>query len=46
MGIVEVLYHPDTVVTASDLETLALDLLAEIPVPGVEGCSTQVKLWG
>ncbi|WP_222912727.1 ISH3 family transposase [Natrinema sp. SYSU A 869] len=32
------LYHPDTVLTASDLETLALDLLSEIPIPGVEGC--------
>jgi hypothetical protein len=32
------LYHPDTVLTSSDLETLALDLLSEIPIPGVEGC--------
>ncbi|MFU8870257.1 MAG: ISH3 family transposase, partial [Natronococcus sp.] len=32
------LYHPDTALTASELETLALDLLAEIPLPGVEGC--------
>ena len=32
------LYHPDTVLTASDLETVALGLLAEIPIPGVEGC--------
>ena len=32
------LYHPDTILTASDLETLALGLLAEIPIPGVEGC--------
>lgn len=31
------LYHPDTVITASDLETLADGLLAEIPIPGVEG---------
>ncbi|AUX09843.1 transposase [Halalkaliarchaeum desulfuricum] len=38
MGVVNCLYHPDTVLTASDLETLALDLLAEIPIPGVEGC--------
>ncbi|WP_114579690.1 ISH3 family transposase [Saliphagus sp. LR7] len=30
------LYHPDTVLTASELETLALGLLAEIPIPGVE----------
>ncbi|MCU4753662.1 ISH3 family transposase [Halobacteria archaeon AArc-curdl1] len=30
------LYHPDTVLTASDLETLAEGLLAEIPIPGVE----------
>ena len=36
MGVVEFLYHPDTVLTAADLETLALDLLDEIPVPGVE----------
>ncbi|RQG95053.1 ISH3 family transposase [Natrarchaeobius oligotrophus] len=32
------LYHPDTVLTASELETLAVGLLAEIPIPGVEGC--------
>ena len=32
------LYHPDTVLTASELETVALGLLAEIPIPGVEGC--------
>jgi hypothetical protein len=32
------LYHPDTVLTSSDLETLALNLLSEIPIPGVEGC--------
>ncbi|WP_373189910.1 ISH3 family transposase [Halolamina sp.] len=38
MGVVQFLYHPDTVLTAADLETLALDLLAEIPIPGVEGC--------
>ena len=36
MGVVNCLYHPDTVLTASDLETLAGDLLAEIPIPGVE----------
>ncbi|SEP28806.1 Transposase DDE domain-containing protein [Halogranum amylolyticum] len=32
------LYHPDTVLTAFDLENLALELLSEIPIPGVEGC--------
>jgi len=32
------LYQPDTVLTASELETLALDLLTEVPIPGVEGC--------
>lgn len=31
------LYHPDTVVTAGDLESLPEDHLAEIPIPGVEG---------
>lgn len=36
--IVRFLYQPDTVLTASDLEILALDLLDEIPIPGVEGC--------
>jgi len=36
--IVRFLYHPDTVLTAAKLETLALDLLSEIPIPGVEGC--------
>ena len=30
------LYHPDTVLTASDLETLAVSLLQELPLPGVE----------
>src|SRR6056297_698915 len=33
----KLLYHPDTVLTAADLEKLALDLLSEIPIPGVEG---------
>ena len=32
------LYHPDTVLTVSDLETLALDLLSGISIPGVKGC--------
>jgi len=32
------LYQPDSVLTAADLETLALGLLSEIPIPGVEGC--------
>ena len=39
MGVVKFLYHPDTVLTAADLETLALGVLAKIPIPGVEGCS-------
>jgi len=30
------LYHPDTVLTASDLENLAVSLLQELPLPGVE----------
>ena len=38
MGVVKFLYHPDTVLRAADLEKLALGLLAEIPIPGVEGC--------
>jgi len=33
------LYQPDTVLTASDLETLALDLLTEVPIPGVEAAA-------
>ena len=41
MGALNFLYHPDTTLTASDLETLALDLLSEIPIPGVEGRSDQ-----
>ncbi|TKX40091.1 ISH3 family transposase, partial [Halorubrum sp. SD690R] len=36
MGVVECLYHPDTILTASDLETLAEGLLEELPIPGVE----------
>lgn len=38
MGVVTFLYRPDPVLTASDLENLAFDLLAELPIPGVEGC--------
>ena len=38
MGVVQFLYHPDTVLTASYLEFLAVDLLSEIPIPGVESC--------
>ncbi|WP_220222495.1 hypothetical protein [Haloplanus salinus] len=30
--------YPDTVLTASDLETFALGLTSEMPIPGVEGC--------
>jgi hypothetical protein len=33
------LYHPDTVLTASDLEALAVGLLSVLPLPGVEGAS-------
>jgi hypothetical protein len=33
------LYHPDTVLTAADLESVAVDLLSELPLPGVEGCA-------
>jgi len=36
---VQFLYHPDTVLTTADLESLALGLLAEIPIPGVEDCA-------
>lgn len=39
MGVVDFLYHPDTVLTISGLETLALDLLAAIPIPGVEAAA-------
>jgi len=35
---VQFLYQPDTVLTASELENLALGLLDEIQIPGVEGC--------
>ena len=38
MGAVKSLYQPDTVLTASELETLAEGILSEIPIPGVEGC--------
>jgi len=34
---VNFLYNPDTALTPSELETLALDLLAELPISGVEG---------
>ncbi len=33
------LYHLDTVLTASDIEYVTLDLLAEIPIPGVEAAA-------
>jgi len=36
MDTLNFLYHPDTVLTASDLEILAEGLLEEIPIPGVE----------
>lgn len=38
------LYHPDTVVRASSLETLAVDLLSEIHIPGVEGCDFDAEI--
>lgn len=38
MGALNFLYHPDTVLTAAGLETLAGSLLADIPIPRVEGC--------
>ncbi len=38
------LYHPDTIPTASELETLAEGLLAEIPVPGVESYGFNSKI--
>jgi hypothetical protein len=34
--ILRFLYHPDTVLTTSDLETLAVSILMELPLPGVE----------
>lgn len=34
MGVVEFLDHPDTVLTTSDLGTLADGLFAEISIPG------------
>jgi hypothetical protein len=39
MGVVNFLYHPDTTLTASDLEILALELLSELPIPGVEAAA-------
>lgn len=33
-----ILYHPDTVLTASDLEILANELISEIPIPRAKGC--------
>jgi len=39
MVVVKSLYQPDTVLTASDLETLAEGLLSEIPIPGVEAAA-------
>ena len=44
MVVVKSLYQPDTVLTASDLETLAEGLLSEIPIPGVEGWSDHCNL--
>ena len=38
MGVLNLLYHPDTVLTAADIEILAEGLLEEIPIPGVKGC--------
>jgi len=42
MGVMEFLYHSDTVIIASDLETLADGLLADILISGVEG---YLRLW-
>lgn len=39
-----VLYQPDTILTASDLETLALGLLSELPLPGVEGATFDAEI--
>jgi hypothetical protein len=33
------LYHPDTVLTASELGTIMLGLLTEIPIPRVEAAA-------
>jgi len=32
------LYQPDTILTAANLESLAVSLLQELPLPGVEDC--------
>ena len=39
MGVVESLHQPDSVVTAADLKTVALELLSEIPIPEVEAAA-------
>ena len=44
MGVVNCLYHPDTVLTVSDLETLALDLLAEIPIFRAEAAALDPRV--
>lgn len=36
------LYYPDTVLTTADLDTIALDLLAEIPIPEVEVFNSRI----
>ena len=33
------LYHPYTILTSSDHETLALNLISEIPIPGVDAAA-------
>mgnify|MGYP006272662273 FL=1 len=38
------LYHPDTILTASNLEILAEGLLAEIPIPGVEAAAFDSRI--
>jgi hypothetical protein len=38
------LYHPDTTLTAADLENVAVDLLGVLPLPGVEGCTFDPRI--
>jgi hypothetical protein len=37
------LHHPDTVLTASDLETVAVGLLSVLPLSGVEGLMSEKR---
>jgi hypothetical protein len=39
------LYHPDTVLTAADIEILTVGSLSVLSLPGVEGAAVRARTW-